>query len=467
MKQKLSVLIILICLSFIFMNATINLDNLFNYSNQNTPTYITKDNSPANNQINDKVATLGRVLFYDKTLSVNNTISCASCHDQNIAFTDIFTRSLGFQGGFTVRHSMRLINARYADEKRYFWDERAATLEEQTTEPIKDVTEMGFSGVNGAPDFGDLINILKNKDYYKTLFEFAFGDSEITEERMQKALSQFIRSIESFDSKYDIGRAQVNSSADDFPNFTDQENEGKRLFSTPPNFGGAGCVACHRAPEFDIDPNSLNNGVTTTAGIDILDVTNVRAPTLRDIVNPDGTLNGPLMHDGSKTTLLEVINHYNEIPNNPENTLLDPRLKGLPGSNSNQNLNLTDDQKNALIAFLKTLTGVDVYTNEKWSNPFDIFGNITITGNGLSTKEQIFKKKVLVYPNPVEKELFIKIEIGNYEFQIYDLLGKKVYSKIIKGNDQLNLTGFKKGIYLLKIFDLDNHNTFTKKIIKR
>lgn len=467
MKQKIPFIVTLICLFIIFINGTINLDNLYNYSNQNIPEYITKDNSSISNQINDKIATLGRVLFYDKTLSVNNTISCASCHEQNIAFTDPLTRSVGLYGGLTVRHSMRLINARFADEKRYFWDERSATLEEQTTEPIKDVTEMGYSGVNGSPDLNDLIDVLKNKDYYQTLFKFAFGDSEITEHRMQIALSQFIRSIQSFDSKYDIGRSQVNSSADDLPNFTDQENEGKLLFSTPTSSGGAGCVACHRAPEFDIDPSSLNNGVTTTAGIDILDVTNVRAPTLRDIVNPDGTLNGPLMHDGSKTTLMDVINHYNEIPNNSENTFLDPRLKGPPGSNSNQILNLTDDQKNALIAFLKTLTGVDVYTNEKWSNPFDIFGNITVTGNGLSTNEEIFNKKISVYPNPVDDKLFVEIDKGNYLITIYNIEGKKVFTKKISGKSHLYLTALKKGIYFFKIKDNTTSKIYKKKFIKK
>ncbi len=92
-----------------------------------------------------------------------------------------------------------------------------------------------------------------------------------------------------------------------------------------------------------------------------VDLTNTRSPSLRDLVNPDGSLNGPLMHDGSMTSLLQVINHYNSIPNNPANNNLDNRLQG-PG-NQTQQLNLTINEKSALEAFLKTLSGSDIYTN--------------------------------------------------------------------------------------------------------
>ena len=100
-----------------------------------------------------------------------------------------------------------------------------------------------------------------------------------------------------------------------------------------------------------------------------IDINNTRSPSLRDIVNPDGSLNGPMMHDGSLTSLLEVIEHYNNIPNNPDNTNLDNRLQR--PCNQTQQLNLSNNEKNALEAFLNTLTGSDIYTNEKWSYPFD------------------------------------------------------------------------------------------------
>ncbi len=465
MKKRIPNFIAIIGLTFVLASATIDLDNLFNYANQSKPIYITKDNTTNGNQIDDKIATLGRVLFYDKKLSANNTVSCSSCHKQEKAFGDDATQSIGLNGGLTGRHSMRLINSRFSNEIKFFWDERAATLEDQTTKPIQDHIEMGFSGADGDPDFNTLITKLSELDYYKDLFKFSFGDETITENRMQLALAQFVRSIQSFDSKYDIGRAQVNNSNDNFPNFTTQENLGKRLFRDPPNMNGAGCAGCHGGDEFDIDPNSRNNGIIGVIGnVTEIDLTNTRAPTLRDLVNPDGNLNGPLMHDGSLTTLLDVINHYNQIPNNTANTNLDNRLT--PGGNP-QNLNLTNDEKNALEVFLKTLTGVDVYTNEKWSNPFDENDNITLTGSVLSTEKNLFDKNINVYPNPVENNLNVTLEKGNYIIFIYDINGKKVFNNSLEDEKVFDLSSLNKGIYLLKIKDLETNKVFHEKIIKK
>lgn len=344
----------------------------YNYANQSLPSYITKDNTDAN-EITDAGATLGRVLFYDVNLSDNKTISCASCHQQEHAFSDIDVQSTGLDGGLTGRHSMRLINTRFSEEVRFFWDERAETLEDQTTKPIQDHVEMGFSGEDGQPGINDLIIRLNGIEYYKSLFTDAYGDSEITEEKMQFALAQFIRSIQSFDSKFDEGYAAVGGTniQQDFPNFTDQENLGKRLFFRAPFDGGAGCNTCHRGPEFDIDPDSHNNGVVAMLNSETkeIDMTNMRSPSLRDLLKPDGTSNGPFMHDGSLATLMDVVNHYDSIPENDNNVSIDIRLN--PPGDGLQNLNLTDDQKAALVAFLETLSGNDVYENVIWSNPFD------------------------------------------------------------------------------------------------
>jgi cytochrome c peroxidase len=271
---------------------------------------------------------------------------------------------------------MRLINTRFAIESKFFWDERALTLEIQTTMPIKDHGEMGYSGLNGDLSFNDLITKLSAVDYYKELFKFVYGSEEITETKIQFALAQFIRSIQSFDSKYDTGRASVPNDGAPFTNFSAQENQGKNLFLTPPTFnatgvrtgGGIGCAGCHRAPEFDIDQNSGNNGIIgTISGVGI-DITNTRAPSLRDLVRVDGTLNGQMMHTGVITSLQAAIGHYGAINIAPGNTNLDPRLT--PGGNGQQ-LNLTATEVNAVIAFLRTLSGTDVYTNTKWSNPFN------------------------------------------------------------------------------------------------
>jgi cytochrome c peroxidase len=353
----------------------VDLTSLANYANQPVPAYITRNNAGAN-LVTDQGATLGRVLFYDKRLSRNDTIACASCHQQAHAFSDTATASTGV-AGTTGRHSMRLINARFAEEIRFFWDERATSLEDQTTQPIRDHGEMGFSGTSGDPDFTALLTKLTAIAEYRVMFAQTFGDAAITEARVQFALAQFIRSIQSFDSKFDVGRAQVANNGLPFPNFTPQENAGKQLYITPPGQGGVGCQACHRAPEFDIDPASRNNGVITKIGGGT-DLTNTRAPSLRDLLGPGGQTNGAFMHDASLTTLNAVIDHYNQIPatNTPgNNNNLDNRLR--PGGQL-QSLNLTQGQKDSLVAFLRTLTGSAVYTDARWSDPFDANGTLSL-----------------------------------------------------------------------------------------
>jgi cytochrome c peroxidase len=347
---------------------------LENYAAQGKPTYVNKDNTAAN-PITDKVATLGRVLFYDKNLSVNNGFSCASCHKQEFAFGDTAVSSLGVDNGRTIRHSMRLINSRFANEAKFFWNERAASLEAQTTMPIQDHLELGFSGQTGRGNMTSLITKLGGIAYYKELFKLAYGDATITEARMQTALAQFIRSIQSFDSKYDVGRAQVPNDGAPFPNFTAQENAGKNLFLAPPIFngnserigGGFGCQGCHQAPEFDIDPNSRNNGFIGVIGSTQIDLDNTRSPSLRDILNASGVANTPFMHTAASQTIRQVLNHYNTIAAGPRNTNLDARLKP---NNIGQNLQMTPAEIDAMVAFLRTLTGKDVYTNKKWGNPF-------------------------------------------------------------------------------------------------
>lgn len=350
-------------------NGKIDFDNLTNYANQSIPNYITKDNTEGN-PITNEAATLGRVLFYDKNLSVSGTVSCASCHQQSQAFTDNEVVSQGVDGT-TGRHSMRLVNARFSNEDRFFWDERAVNLESQSTQPIRDHVEMGFSGTNGDPSFDDLLEKMSGIEYYPELFTFVYGDDVITEGRMQTALSQFIRSIQSFDSKYDNGRLQVANDNQPFPNFSIEENEGKQLFLNPPQFtngirtnGGVGCGGCHRAPEFDIDPNSGNNGVISMIGSSEVDLTNTKSPTLRDIFNTQGVLNSQLMHNGGFPNFESILDHYDNITPNPR------IANRLAPNGIGQQLRLTTDEKQAITSFIKTLSGTNVYTDQKWSDPF-------------------------------------------------------------------------------------------------
>lgn len=353
----------------------INLNVLVDYANQIKPPYIRKDNT-GGAVISNSKATLGRVLFYDKNLSINNSVSCGSCHKQQFAFSDTAVLSSGVEGGVTGRHSMRLVNIRFATEAKMFWNERAANLEAQVVQPIQDHAEMGFSGENGRLGFSGLLSKLQAIGYYKELFRFVYGDEQVTEARVQESLTQFVRSIQSFDSKYDAGRSTAPNDAAPFSNFSAQENQGKQLYLNAPVFdgsgnrisGGLGCNGCHNAPEFDIDPNTRNNGIIAIVNKNGIDIDNTRAPSLRDLVKSDGRVNGPMMHTGFFTSLQQVIGHYGNINIAPGNgTALDQRLR--PGG-VGQQLHLTATEVNAVQAFIQTLAGTKIYTDTRWSDPF-------------------------------------------------------------------------------------------------
>ena len=132
--------------------------------------------------------------------------------------------------------------------------------------------------------------------------------------------------------------------------------------------GGVGCNSCHNAPEFDIDPNSRNNGIIGVINSTNRDLTVTRAPSLRDLTKVGGRVNSPMMHTGANRSLRAVINHYNTIAlNQNQNPNLDARLAP---NRIGQNLNLTETEISALVAFLQTLSGTNLYIDKKWSNPF-------------------------------------------------------------------------------------------------
>lgn len=350
--------------------AVLNLPSTpFNYSNIAQPAYLNAPNingqinTPGTNPITDNGATLGRVLFYDKSLSLNNTISCASCHKPANGFSDPAVKSLGFNGGQTGRNSMSLVDAKYYPNGRFFWDQRAATLEDQVLVPIQDLVEMGMT-------LPALETKLKSLAYYPPLFQRAFGDSNITSGRISAALSQFVRSIVSYQSKYDAGRGTLPPAPAPppnaaFPNFTPQENRGKEVFLTP-TLGG--CAACHGSETFTA-PEEKNNGLdaaTTDRGFGA--VTNniamdgmFKVTTLRNV-----ELTAPYMHDGRFATLEQVVEHYSSGVRNHPN--LSPQLR-LPNGMPRQ-ANLSPQDKAALVAFLKTLTDNTIATDVKYSNPF-------------------------------------------------------------------------------------------------
>ena len=340
----------------------------FNYANPNIPNHfvsdpglMASDNTPFTNPVTDDGATLGRVLFYDKNLSQNKTVACASCHIQENGFADPLVLSDGFDGGKTGRHSMGLTNARFYNNGRFFWDERAASLEEQVLTPIQDSVEMGLT-------LDTLVERVTNQPYYPALFANAFGDENVNSERISQALAQYVRSIMSYQSRYDQGRAQVQNPGQPFPNYTQQENQGKNIFLNP---ALGGCAACHGTEGF-IAPGPRNNGLDATNLADEgvggengnpNQIGLFKSPSLRNV-----NLRAPYMHDGRFATLEDVVEHYSTgVQDNPN---LSAPLRQQNGTV--KRVNLSQTQKDALVAFLKTLDDNVLVTDEKFSDPFKI-----------------------------------------------------------------------------------------------
>lgn len=307
---------------------------------------IAADNTPANNLTTDAGATLGRVLFYDRRLSVNDRVACASCHQQQFGFADTAKLSRGFAGGSTGRHSMGLQNARFYNRGRFFWDERAATLEAQVLAPIQDATEMGMT-------LDNVVTKLTLSAYYAPLFQAAFGTPDITSDRVSRALSQFVRSLVSSSAKFD--RAFGNGPPNFAAVFTQQELLGQQLFNGPGK-----CAQCHET-NAHIGDDIHNTGLDAT----ITDVGagqgRFKTPSLRNIEK-----RGRFMHDGRFTTLEQVVEFYNSGVQNNGN--LDNRLRG--PNNQPQRLNLSQAEKDAIVAYMKTFTDDAFLTAAKFSNPF-------------------------------------------------------------------------------------------------
>lgn len=304
----------------------------FNYSNAVFPAHIASvlpavDNTPATNPITDNGATLGRVLFYDKNLSKSNTVSCASCHNPELSFSDSAVKSVGFAGGRTDRHSMPILNVRFYRSGKMFWDERANTLEEQVLQPIQNTTEMGMA-------LAELQEKLPALSYYPALFEKAFGTTQVTADRISRALSQFVRSIVTCQSKYD----QVKQGT---ATFTTDERDGETLFLTAGPNGGGTCAGCHAPPMFltsnPAGPFALNDPLD----LGINNQRRFKSSSLRNIANT-----APYFHNGSIASLQNM----------------------LAGNIPAHSVGPQDRQK--LLAFLLTLTDNVTIREEKFSNPF-------------------------------------------------------------------------------------------------
>jgi len=322
-------------------------------------------------------ATLGRVLFYDRNLSINGNISCGSCHDQSKAFSDGLAGSPGFANQSTPRNSMAILNV--ADNNNMFWDSRSKSPLDLALQPVFNHLEMGMETEEM------LVAKLKTIDYYKPLFQDAFNSEEIDQKRISLALSNFLSALYSKDSKFD--REKKNN----FAGFTSLERMGKNLFESNRML----CSSCHSTQNFSApdhpggaygggggmghgfpthssvspgqdftnpsDPKGTANiGLETTYKDNGFGQGQFKIPSLRNI-----ELTGPYMHDGRFETLSDVIDHYSHgIKNHPN---LDPKLRF---NGQARKLNITEHEKVAIIAFLKTLTDDNLLNDPKFSDPF-------------------------------------------------------------------------------------------------
>ena len=295
---------------------------------------------PNDNPLIEERVELGRLLFHDKALSRDGTISCASCHDQAAALSDPRRFSIGVAGGIGDRNAMPLFNLAW--KREFFWDGRAPNLRTQALIPIQDHLEMDES-------LDNVVKKLAMIEAYDPAFERAFGSPEITTEKIGLAIENFLLTLTSHDSKFDRSISGEERLSDD-------EKRGFELFMTErePRMGSMGgdCFHCHGGALFT-DHQFRNNGLEISeADLGRSKVTQTSidrgafaTPSLRNIA-----LTAPYMHDGRFTTLEEVLEHYSVGVSRTDT--LDPNLAKHP----NGGLHLTKDDKSAIIAFLKALT---------------------------------------------------------------------------------------------------------------
>lgn len=313
---------------------------------------------PADNALTQQKVHLGKMLFYETKLSAMDNQSCASCHRQTGAFSDTAQFSMGTFGDLGGRQTMAIVNLAW-NTNGFFWDGRSPTIRHQSLQPIQNPIEM-------AETLDNVVAKLDQEKLYKDQFIRAFGDDEISSERMGLAMEQFMITIVSNDSKYDrflAGSASLSES----------EERGRELFFAEynpffPEVSGADCAHCHSGINFEND-QFMNNGLDTDADFEDMgryDVTELdedrakfKVPTLRNI-----ELSPPYMHGGRFQTLEEVVDHYNE--GIQLSSTVDPAI----ANTEETGLMLTAEDKVDLVNFLKTLTDETFLNNPEYEDPF-------------------------------------------------------------------------------------------------
>ena len=394
--------------------------------------------------IEDDVATLGRVLFYDKKLSALEDISCGSCHIQELSFTESKRFSEGISAP-TKRNSMHLNDLAWSNADGFSWAMKEADLSSMILLPLTDENEIGAN-------IEDVKIKLENTEYYPDLFTKAFGDSNVTEERVVDALVHFISSMTTFNSRFD------NELKNEFIGFTESEKLGMDVFSSS-------CATCHSqgphsffGEEIFVDENIIeifpfffNNGLEEDVndqgvgewlpGFEHL----FKVPTLRNI-----ELTGPYMHDGQFTTLEEVIDHYSE-------GIVENQWSGffIPSGG----FDFSQEEKTGLIDFMKTFTDESFLTDDKWSDPFaDVVG-----------EQPLVIESISLQPNPTTDRATISFENNNNELvavSIYSQDGRLLrHDKITSNSYSIEKADYPEGIYFINLL-MGNRRATQKLIIQ-
>ncbi len=323
------------------------------------PSHFPKMVIPVDNSLTVQGVELGRRLFYDKRLSGDNSLSCGGCHFPETGFSDPSRYSKGIDGLEGNRNSMALVNLGY--QKFFFWDGRAKSLEEQILEPVPNPIEMHQSWKDAT------LKIAADESYRKE-FHAAFGTDEIDEYAISKAIAQFLRTMISGESKYDVLYKQVNGftlSPEDqsiYAQITLEEKAGYDLFLS---LNGGDCVHCHTGPLMQLNIFA-NNGLDATfadlgkGGVTGLaqDMGHFKVPSLRNIAQT-----APYMHDGRFQTLDEVLEHYSS------GIQMSPTISPTIEFASQGGVQMDAQEKALIKAFLLTLTDENFLKNPKFAPP--------------------------------------------------------------------------------------------------
>ena len=323
------------------------------------PTHFPDMIIPSDNPMTAEGVELGRFLFYEKRLSGDNTMNCASCHMPEHSFSDPNKYSVGIDGVFGNRQSMALINIGW--ENFFFWDGRETTLESQILEPVTNPIEMHQS-------WKDAIHKLNSDVTYRNRFFKAFGEEGVDSVKATKAIAQFIRTMISSESKFDVmykyeNNLALNSSEQAMLSTIDlDEWAGYDLFKS---LNGADCFHCHNGPLMRVKKFSNNGLDATFSDLGRGGVTQnpeeygkFKVTTLRNIA-----FTAPYMHDGRFTTLDEVIEHYSS------GIHMSPTIDPLIEFANQGGVQLDAQEKYLLKKFLLTLSDYNFINNPSFKDP--------------------------------------------------------------------------------------------------